>query len=429
MSMSLVLLISFTVLVFLGVPISVAIGSGACIAIMIVKPFLIAMIPSMMYGALDSFLLTAIPLFMLAGLVMEKGGTSQRIFDFASSLVGWMPGGLGAVNILASVIFGGISGSSVADAAGLGPIEISAMTKRGYPIGYSAAVTLASSTFSVVIPPSILMVLYAITAGQSVSACLIAGLVPGLTLDLIMIGFNYVISRKNGWGGDVPFRFRTIGSEFKKSFFALLTPIVLLWGVLGGVFTPTEAAAVAVLYVLLISLFIYREVGILDLPKILKEVVRTGGPAVFIVTTASIAAYILTVDKVPVVVAKFLITYLKAPWLIILAICAFLLIVGMFMDASCSIIVLTPLFLPVIMKIGMDPVHFGVMLVVALAIGLVTPPVGACLFVTCAVSKVKLEQIVVELIPFLASLIIGLLVVAYVPQLSLALPKLLGLMR
>ena len=426
MSASLLWLLAFVVLLFLGLPVSVAIGLAACLAILIAQPFLLNTVPSMMVGSLDSFLLVAIPLFMLAGNLMERGGASRRIFDFASSVSGWMKGGLGAVNVVASMIFGGISGSSVADAAGLGPIEINAMTARGYPKDYSAAITVASSTLAVVIPPSILMVIYAIAANQSVGGCLLAGLLPGITIGLGMILCNYVISRRHGWGADVPFSFRNILREGRRSFWALLTPLVLLFGVLSGFFTPTEAAGVSVLYVLIISILIYREMRGREILSVLRQVVSGIGSAVLIVCTASLAAYLLTVEKVPQQVAFFLVETVKKPWLILLVINLFLLVVGMFMDATSAVIILTPLLLPVIRSIGMSPIHFGVMMVANLAIGLVTPPVGVCLFVTCSVARISMEDLTRAVLPFYLSLIASLLLITYLPWLSLALPRLFG---
>ncbi len=423
------LAIFFALLVLLGIPISIAIGIAAILAAAIVNPGMLMMFPSMMYGSLDSFLLVAIPLFMLGGSIMEKGGTSQLIFDFAGSWMGWMRGGLGAVSVFASMIFGGISGSSVADAAGLGPIQISAMMRSGYPKDYSAAVAVAASTLAVVIPPSILMVIYAIIANQSVGACLLAGLLPGIFIGLTMIGFNYVICRRRGWGTSSRIRWRDILFQLKRTFWAVLTPFVLLGGLISGYFTPTEAAAISVLYVLVISLFVYRQITWRQVQMIFLDVVRVGGPAVFIICTASIAGYILTVDKVPQFVASTIVQYLQHPWLVLLAINIFLLIVGCFMDAVCSLIILVPLLLPIIQSVHVDPVHFSVIMIANLAIGLITPPVGVCLYVICGVARISLEDLVRAALPLLGSLIISLMIITYWPGLSLAVPRLLGLIK
>ncbi|MGZ6238075.1 MAG: TRAP transporter large permease [Syntrophales bacterium] len=423
------LAIIFVILVVMGLPISISIGISAIVAASIVNPSLISMFPSMMYGSLDSFLLVAIPLFMLGGYIMEKGGTSQLIFDFAGSWMGWMRGGLGAVSVFASMIFGGISGSSVADAAGLGPIQISAMMRSGYPKDYSAAVAVAASSLAVVIPPSILMVIYAIIANQSVGACLLAGLLPGLFIGLTMIVFNYFICRRRGWGHSSRISWRNILYQGKRTFWAVLTPFVLLGGLMSGLFTPTEAAAISVLYVVIISLFVYKEMKPRQLFNMFLDVVRLGGPAVFIICTASIAGYILTVDKIPNVVAETIVHYLKHPWLVLLAINIFLLIVGCFMDAVCSLIILVPLLLPIIQSIGVSPVHFSVIMIANLAIGLITPPVGVCLYVICSVAKISLEDLVRAAAPLLCSLVISLLIITYWPPLSLFVPKLLGLIK
>jgi C4-dicarboxylate transporter DctM subunit len=410
-------------------PISISIGIAAVVAVSIVNPSLLTMFPSMMYGSLDSFLLVAIPLFMLGGYIMEKSGTSQLLFDFAGSMVGWMRGGLGAVSIFASMIFGGISGSSVADAAGLGPIQIGAMMRSGYPKDYSAAIAVAASALAVVIPPSILMVIYAVIANESVGACLIAGLLPGIFIGSTLITFNYFISRKRGWGAATPFQWQNIWQQGRRTFWAILTPVVLLWGVLSGFFTPTEAAAITVLYVLIISVFIYRELKPRFLFGLFIDVVKMGGPAVFIICTASIASYILTVDKVPSLIAETIIHYLKHPWLVLLAINLFLLVVGCFMDAVCSLIVLIPLLLPIIKSIGVSPVHFAVIMIANLAIGLITPPVGVCLYVICGVAKITMEDLVRATFPLLLSLFVSLFIITYWPPLSLVLPRLMGLVK
>ncbi|MEW6229881.1 MAG: TRAP transporter large permease, partial [Bacillota bacterium] len=365
------------------------------------------------------------PFFMLAGYFMMTGGVSRRIFDFADSLVGWLPGGMGIVNVVSSMIFGGMSGSSVADTAGLGPIELEAMTKYKYPLNYSAAITVSSSCLSVVIPPSVLLVMYGVMAGTSVGAMLLAGVLPGLLISLALIVVNVIYCKRNRWGySEVKeLNLRRLWTKTRESFWALLTPLVLLGGILSGLVTPTEASAIAVLYTLILGLFVYKELSLRDLPGILVRTGKTAGVALIVVGMSSMATFLLTAERVPDTIAMAISGLHLPPFVVMLSIVLFLLMVGMFINAVVSITVLVPILLPIATALGYDPVHFGVIMVATLAIGLITPPVGSCLFVVSSISGLSIEEVTRSLLPFYVALILTMTVLVLFPQISLGLPK------
>lgn len=425
MSTSLLMGVFFVALLFAGVPIVVCLALSSVAAIVITGQYSLSLIAPMMFSGMNSFVLVAVPLFMLAGNLMNEGGIVHKIFDVANAAVGWMNGGLGHVNVLASMIFGGISGSSVADAAGLGPIEIKAMTEFGYPKDYSAAITVASSTLAVIIPPSIMTIIYAVSAEVSIGRCLIAGVIPGALLGLGMMGVNWLYARKNGWGTKESFSISTIWERVKDGIWALLTPVLILAGLFSGVFTPTEASGITALYTLFISLFIYKTVRLTDLPAVLLNTAKDAGVALAVISMASIPSFILTAERVPDTVANWLLSLTGNPYVILVLIILMLLVVGMFMSTTIALIILTPMFLPAITSLGIDPVHFGIVMVASLAVGLITPPVGSCLFITSTVAKVPIEKITLSLIPFYVCIFITLLLIAFVPWFSLWLPNIM----
>lgn len=424
MSTSLLMAILFGILLFAGVPIVVALALSAVAAIALTGQYSLSILAPMMFSGINSFVLVAVPLFMLAGNLMNEGGMVRRIFNVANATVGWMNGGLGHVNVVASMIFGGMSGSSVADAAGLGPIEIKAMTEFGYPKDYSAAITVASSTLAVVIPPSIMTIIYAVSAEVSVGKCLIAGVIPGIFLGVSMMAVNWFYARKNGWGTKELFSLRNMWERGKQGLWALLTPIIILAGIFSGVFTPTEASGVTALYALLVCLLVYKTVRIRDLPTVLLKTAKDAGVALAVIATASVPSFILTAERVPDTVARWLLSVSSNPQIILALIILFLLVVGMFMSTTIALIILTPMFIPVVTRLGVDPVHFGIIMVASLAVGLITPPVGSCLFVTSTVAGISIERVVRALVPFYLVDVAALLIIAFVPWLSLWLPNL-----
>jgi len=419
------MILIFLVLLLMGFPIFISLGASAVFVILVHPTIPLSMVPNMLFHSIDSFILVAVPLFMLTGNLMLRGGMARRLFDFANASVGWFKGGLGAVNVLASMIFGGISGSSVADAAGLGPIEIESMVRFGYPKNYAAAISVASSTLSVVIPPSILLLIYAVVAEVSVAEALIAGIVPGLLLTAIMMLANYFAAKKYNWGASEPFKLSNFLQKAKHSSLAILTPIVLLGGIASGIFTPTESASVAVLYAFLVSRYFYKEIKTKDLYAIIMETAKMASIPLIIIGVSSVTSFVLIVDQVPMKVSQFLLEFSKDPKVILLVIILCLILVGCFMAATVSLIVFTPLFMPVISHVGIDPIHFGIVMVGSLAIGELTPPVGGALFAIMAVSKLSMEDIVRRLFPFYLSLFLGLLAIAYFPSISLILPRMI----
>ncbi len=408
-----------------GTPVSFSITLAAVCSLWLFGSSPLGLIPIMMFTGLNSFLLIAVPLFLFVGRVMETGGTSQRIFEFASALFGWLRGGLGHVNVVGSMIFGGISGSSVADAGSLGRIEVVAMVNAGYPKNYSVALSVVTSTLAIIIPPSIPMVIYAVSASESVGRVLAAGLIPGILLGLIMMGVNHLRAIREGWEGDQRFSVRQVAATFKDGFWALLTPIVILGGIFSGVVTATEAAAVAALYCILVAGVVYKNLDRRDLWQTIKESARDSGGILFMMAGASLVAYILSADRVPQRLAEWIIANSPGAAVTMGGLVVLLLLAGMFMDPAPAIVILVPIFLPVARQLGYDGVHFGVILVSTLAVGLVTPPVAPCLITTCMVTDSKMEEVFPECLVFLVGMVAAVAVLIAFPSLSLWVPNLL----
>lgn len=422
--MSVFLLLMFFMLSLLGVPLAISLGLSVASTFFLFDLPLVV-IPRLMYTSMNSFLLVAVPLFILAGLVMEKGGVSDEIFNASRTLVGRWRGGLGHVNIVASFIFGGISGSSVADVGSLGPLEIRAMTNDGYPKDYSAALTMVTSTLSSVVPPSILMIIGAVAAEQSVGACLAGGVGPAIVLAGMFMLINYAKAAKNRYGTIAHFTRSEVVKANLSAVPALFSPIIILVGIFGGYVTPTESAALAVLYTLVIAICVYRKMGIRDFPRMIVSAGRTAGTILFIAMTAAVSTYIFSVDQLPAKVSKLILGFTMNPQLVLLLMGVIFIIIGMFMDIVAAILLVTPVLFPTAMQVGIDPVHFVVYQVTALSIGLSTPPVGVCLFATSLVANLKIEEIVRAAYPFFLVMIAGLVVIALVPDVTLLFVRLL----
>jgi len=419
MTATLLTVILFFVFMIIGVPVSVSLIFGLVISLVVFDMYPLISVMTLFYSSLDSYLLVAIPLFMLAGISMSYGGIAKRIFDFSESLLSFLPGSLGAVNIFASMIFGGLSGSSVADVAGLGSVEIREMVNRKYPLKYATAITVASSTMAVIIPPSILLIIYATIAGTSVGAALAAGLVPGLFVTLLLILVNTVFSISNKWSRPVRFSLKKVSRTSLYGFPALLAPAIILGGIFLGTFTPTEASAIAFVYCLFLGFFLYRELDAKKLYKIIYDGGKTTGIVALELAAGLLFSNLITIEGIPEQLTANISSLTQDPFLIMLMINIVLLIAGMFLNPGFSIIVFTPLLLPLAQQIGFDPVHFGVIMVANLALGLITPPVGACLYVGSVVSGLKVEQMIKDLIPFYIMLILALILIILVPGMSL----------
>lgn len=417
--MSWLLFGTFAVLSLLGVPLAVALGLAAMIVLQ-VEGIPLSVVSQAMYTSVNSFLLIAIPLFILAGHVMEKGGLSERIFEAANVLVGRWRGGLGHVNITASFIFGGISGSAIADVASLGPLEIRAMTERGYPRDYAAGLTMTTATLASIVPPSILMIIAASAAGQSVGGALAGGVGPAIILAMGFMLINYVISRRKGYGVIEPPRgFRASARTIGVAFPALGAPIIILGGMFSGIVTPTEAAGLAAFYTFLVGFVFYGGFKLSEVPGILISAGRTTGTVLLIMMSASVATYVFTIDRLPQKVSEAILAVSTDQTIILLLMGVIFLVVGMFMEIIAAGLILIPVLFPVAVSVGIDPLHFIVFLVTGLSLGLATPPVGVCLFATAQISGLPIEKLVRVSLPFYGCSMLIYLSIAIFPEIVL----------
>lgn len=375
---------------------------------------------------LDSASLLAIPFFLLAGNLMNMTGITNKIFNLASILVGHIRGGLGHVNVVGSMIFAGMSGSAVADAAGLGAIEMKAMVDEGFDLDFSAAITAASSTIAPIIPPSISGTIYALAAGVSIGGVFLAGVLPGILMGITMMVMVYFISKKR----DYPVRPRGTMRQFFKALIealpALMAPLLMLGGILAGVFTATEAGVVGSLYALILG-FVNKELKLRDLPGVLLDTLKTAGDTLFIIGVTALIGWILTLEQVPMRMSQWIATIAPTPGLFLLLLNLILLLLGCFMASSPVIVMCTPIVLPVALMMGIDPIHLGIIIVLNLMIGLITPPVGVCLYAVSAVAKMPVMRVAKAVIPFYVPLLICLLITTYWPDFVLFLPRLFGL--
>lgn len=419
---------SFATLLLAGFPVSLVMGMASLITILASDELRPLLLPQHLFNGINSFPLMAVPLFILAADLMTAGKLTDSLLRFAKALVGHLPGGLGHVNILTSILFAGKSGSALADAAGPGAIVLDMMRRAGYPPYYSGAMTAASAIIGPIIPPSIVMVVYAISEGRvSVSGMFAAGILPGILLGVVLFITNHIISVRHGYQYAAAFGgWRAVGVGFVQSLPGLLMPVIILGGVFSGIFTATESAAVAVAYALLVSLLVTRALKLRDVPKVfLKSALMTSG-VLLIVSMASIFANLLTVLQVPQAAAAWLTGLTTDRTLILILLVVFTLIAGLFIDTLPAVIVLTPILSPIASLAGIDPLHFGTLFIVAIVLGMNTPPVGPVPFVVATVGKLRVERLARAVLPLLlAQLVVLALMVAF-PELSLFVPRLLG---
>ena len=423
---ALILIGSFALLMLLGVPVAYALGAAALIgAWWIDIPFDAVMIA--IAGGVNKFSLLAIPFFVLAGAIMAEGGMSRRLVAFAGVFVGFIRGGLSLVNILASTFFGAISGSSVADTASIGSVLIPEMEKKGYPRDFSTAVTVSGSVQAILIPPSHNAVLYSLAAGGSISisALFIAGVLPGLLLGLSLAALCLYTAKKRNFPKGEVIPMKQALKICADAMWGLMTMVIILGGILSGVFTATESAAIAVLWAFFVTMFIYRDYKWKDLPKLVHRTVKTVTIVMILIGFAAAFGYLLTLMQIPLKITELFSSLSSDKYVILLCMNVMMLMLGTMMDMAPLILILTPILLPVVKSLGVDPVHFGMIMMVNLSIGLLTPPVGALLFVGSAVGKVTIEALVRSLMPFFGVLLFVLAVVTYVPAVSLWLPRLL----
>jgi C4-dicarboxylate transporter, DctM subunit len=418
--MSSVMVLTMVLCFALSVSVAVSIGLSAILGIQVSNANMLLSVKEM-FSSINKFPLAAIPFFILAGNIMETGGISRRLVEFAKSIVGGVQGGLPMTCVLTCMIFAAVSGSSVATTFAIGAILIPALIKHGYPTPFAAALQATSAELGVIIPPSIPMILYGVSAEVSIGELFIAGFGPGLFIGLSLMLFVYVYCRIKGWGQNDGDGRLSFAAATWQAGWALLMPVIILGGIYGGVFTPTEASAVAVFYALVVGVVIYREIGVKDLYKILRKSVLSSAVIMFIIANAGLFAFLITRAGVPDAIGQWLKEVLQSPALFLLGVNATLFVIGMFIETSAAIIVLAPILAPVAMHFGIDPVHFGLVMVVNLALGMITPPFGVNLFAACTVARISLDRIIPYLLPFVLVVLACLMVVTYVPALSLTL--------
>jgi TRAP-type C4-dicarboxylate transport system permease large subunit len=462
-----VLLGSFLAMMTTGVPVAIAMAGAALVYIALTGDTPSFVVVHRMVSGIDSFPLLAVPFFIFAGNLMNNAGITNRIYDFALSLVGWLKGGLGHVNIIGSVIFAGMSGTAIADAAGLGTIEIKAMRDKGYDLGFSVGVTAASATLGPIIPPSLPFVIYATMANVSVGQLFLAGIVPGVVMAALMMATVAYYAHKYKWGGDIGFEWPRIGkalielavvvgfplamwgaialglsfnyalgaglallflADWKFKFDAvmpIMTPILLIGGMSTGVFTPTEGAIAACVWALILGLVWYRTMTLRMLAKVGMDTIETTVTVMFIVAAASIFGWLLTATRVTDMVAAWVLSFTHSPWVFLALANLLMLFVGCFLEPTAAILILVPVLLPVVQQLGIDPVHFGLVMVLNLMIGLLHPPMGMVLFVLARVANLSIEKTTMAIVPWLVPLLLSLVLITYVPTISMWLPRLL----
>ncbi|NUZ05304.1 TRAP transporter large permease [Piscinibacter koreensis] len=415
-----VMITTMVVCFALTISVAVSIGLAAVLGIQASNANMLISVKEM-FNAINKFPLAAIPFFILAGNLMETGGISRRLVDFAKSLVGGVQGGLPMTCVLTCMIFAAVSGSSVATTFAIGAILIPALIKHGYPVGYAAALQATSAELGVIIPPSIPMILYGVSAEVSIGELFIAGFGPGILISLALMAFVYVYCKFKKLGKNDGEGRLAVGTATWRAGWALLMPVIILGGIYGGVFTPTEASAVAVLYALVVGTLIYREIRPTDLYAVLRKSVVSSAVIMFIIANAGLFAFLITRAGVPDAIGRWLQEVLQSPAMFLLGVNVALFVIGMFIETSAAIIVLAPILAPVAQHFGIDPVHFGLVMVVNLALGMVTPPFGVNLFAACTVARISLDRIVPYLIPFVLVILTCLMVITYVPGISLEL--------
>lgn len=425
----LVLVITFVLLLLIGVPVAFCIGIASVLTLLVSIDFTPAVmtIAQRLGTGLDSFTLLAIPFFILAGQFMNKGGIAERLIDLAKALVGMFPGGLAYVNVVSAMLFGSISGSAVAATSAVGSFMMPQMKKQGYDPGYSAAINITSSTTGLLIPPSNILIVYSLASGGvSIAALFLAGYIPGALTGLLIMAVAgyYAFKRKYPVNDRLPLR--EVGVKFVRALPSLLMIFIVIGGIIAGIFTATEASAIAVLYSFVLSFMIYKKVKVRDLSKVILDSCNTTAIVALLIGTSLGMSWVMAYENIPQFVTEGLLTLSDNPFLILIIINMILLAVGVFMDMTPAVLIFTPIFLPVAMELGMDPVHFGIMMILNLSVGLCTPPVGTVLFVGCSVAGLSITQLVRPLMPFFFAMVFALALVTYFEQLSLFLPRLFG---
>lgn len=405
-------------------PIAFAMGASAAAAMYFFYNVPLPVLAQLMFTSNDSFPLLAVPFFMLAGSLMEYGGISRRIVDFANAAVGFIHGGLAHVTVVASMFFAGISGAAAADTAAVGTLMIPEMKKRGYDPGFASAIQASAGSIGVIIPPSIPMVIYGVMSSTSIGALFLGGIGVGVLVGVSLMLIAWAISREKGYLPDSRFSLTRVLTAFKAAKWALLMPLIIIGGIMSGVFTATESAVIATDYALIVGFFVYKELKIRHIPAIFTKAALTSALVMFIIANASVFGWVLAFQQIPQLIAQWFISLTENPVLLLLIINCLLLVVGTFIETASALIIFVPLLTPLVTHIGIDPVQFGVLMVLNLAVGMLTPPMGICLIVSCSIAKISVEQAGRAIFPFLPVMILNLLVVAFVPFFTTFLPGL-----
>ena len=423
-----VLVVVFMILLVMNVPIAVAIAVASMLAMLLEGYDPSLMVASKMANGIDSFALLAIPFFILSGVLMGRGGMARRLMDLAATLVGRFPGGLGYVNTLTCMLFGSISGSAAAAVTSIGGFMLPEMKAKGYNNEFSVAITTTAATTGLLIPPSNIMIVYAVASGSvSIAAMFMAGVLPGILIGLLLMAVCFIIAKRTHLEAGDRSTIGEIWTAFRRAFFSMLLLVIVIGGILKGVFTATEASAIAVAYAFMLSVVFYREVKLTELPEILLQTGVTTAVIMLLIGASSGMSWIMTITNIPQTVSATLLGLSDNPLVIMLMINLLLLFVGTFMDMTPAVLIFTPIFLPIAKALGIDPVHFGIILIANLCIGLCTPPVGTCLFLGCGVGKTTIARVTPFMIPFFIAMFIGLMLISYVPALSMWLPRVFGL--
>jgi tripartite ATP-independent transporter DctM subunit len=420
------LLIIFFVTIFTQLPVAIVLGVSSLGSIVLSGDYPLSIIITRMFSGIDSYTLIAIPMFILAGSLLNESGATMKMFDFADALVGRFRGGLGHTNVFASVLFAGLSGSAVADSAGLGRIEIESMTKKGYKPEFSSAITASSAVIGPIIPPSIPMIVYGAMTGESVIRLFAGGIIPGLLTALFLMLMVYIIARKTpNFPVSDHGTLEVIFATFKRAFLPLMAPVIILGGIFSGFYTPTEASVVTVLYVIILDIFVYKTLKLKDYKRILLQTILDSAAVLIIISTASVFGWLLAVEKIPQLLTSWLSVFMANPIIILLLINLILLFLGCFVEGLAVMAILIPVFVPLIIEAGLSPIHFGVLMVYNLMVGTVTPPLGMSLFVISNITKISVGKLTRAMVPFYIPLVVTLLLISFFPQLVMFLPNLL----
>ncbi|MEM9159823.1 MAG: TRAP transporter large permease [Verrucomicrobiota bacterium] len=423
-----ILVIVFVILLVMDVPIAVAIAVSTMLAMLLEGYDPNLMVASKMANGIDSFALLAIPFFILSGILMGRGGMARRLMDLAATLMSRFPGGLAYVNTLTCMLFGSISGSAAAAVTSIGGFMLPEMKNKGYNNEFSVAVTTTAATTGLLIPPSNIMIVYAVASGSvSIAAMFMAGILPGVLIGLLLMAVCFIIAKKTKLSAGEVASIGQIWEAFRRAFYSLLLLVIVIGGILKGIFTATEASAIAVAYAFILSVLVYREVKLNQLPETLLQAGVTTAVIMLLIGASSGMSWIMTISNIPQTVSELLLGLSENPLLIMLMINLLLLFVGTFMDMTPAVLIFTPIFLPIAKTLGIDPVHFGIILIANLCIGLCTPPVGTCLFLGCGVGKTTIARVTPYMIPFFVAMFVGLMLITYVSGFSMWLPELFGL--